>query len=218
MMVKLTITRLKKAAAEFATLESTVANTYLYGTTDGKAIGTYIEHKFVEFLEGHYLFERGSSAKGIDLPGPHILTDIKVTSKRQPQSSCPYRDSKQKIFGLGYNLLVFVYDKTDDLATQSARLEIVNCTFLDKERTADFTTTFRLREMLEDGANVEDVAGYLNDLFLVNDEEEQRQLATLLISSSIPQGYLGTKTRLPTSYYTEIMDLQSEIPGISRLV
>ena len=35
---------------------------------------------------------------------------IKVTSIKQPQSSCPFKDAKQKVFGLGYNLLVFVYD------------------------------------------------------------------------------------------------------------
>lgn len=54
----------------------------------------------------------GSSAKGLDLPS--VNTDIKVTSVVQPQSSCPYRDSKQKIYGLGYNLIVFVYIKEDD--------------------------------------------------------------------------------------------------------
>ena len=39
------------------------------------------------------------SAKGIDLPSVEINTDIKVTSIKQPQSSCPFKDAKQKIFG-----------------------------------------------------------------------------------------------------------------------
>ena len=39
----------------------------------------------------------GKSSQGIDLPSKNILTDIKVTSVRQPQSSCPYRDAKRKI-------------------------------------------------------------------------------------------------------------------------
>jgi hypothetical protein len=56
----------------------------------------------------------GNAASGIDLPSADILTDIKVTSIKQPQSSCPFKDVKQKIYGLGYNLLVFVYDKKDD--------------------------------------------------------------------------------------------------------
>ncbi len=46
MKPKLTIARLKKSAKEFCEIESTYRNKDLYGVTDGKAIGTYIEHKF----------------------------------------------------------------------------------------------------------------------------------------------------------------------------
>ena len=159
----LTTETLKKAAKEFCDIESKYDNKDLYGVTDGKAIGTYIEHKFKKYLENHYTYENGSLAKGIDLPGVNIQTDIKVTSKKQPQSSSPFKDAKQKIFGLGYNLLVFVYDKVDNLNTSSAKLDFVSCSYLDKERTADYTTTFRLREMVKDGANKEDVIAYLND-------------------------------------------------------
>jgi len=45
--------------------------------------------------------------------------DIKVTSIRQPQSSCPFKSARQKIYGLGYSLIVFVYDKKDDPATKT---------------------------------------------------------------------------------------------------
>ena len=110
MKPKLTITRLKQAAAAFCKTESIYQNKDLFGVTDGKAVGTYIEHKFQKYLDEHFIYEKGSSAKGIDLPGKTIITDIKVTSIKQPQSSSPFRDAKQKIFGLGYNLLIFVYN------------------------------------------------------------------------------------------------------------
>jgi hypothetical protein len=93
-------------------------NSELFGVTDGKAVGTYIEHKFKDFLLSKYDLTVGSSANGIDLPSPEINTDIKVTSIKQPQSSCPFKNAQQKIFGLGYNLLVFVYDKHDDAKTK----------------------------------------------------------------------------------------------------
>ncbi|WP_202945881.1 hypothetical protein [Aquimarina agarivorans] len=92
----LTIESLKKSAKEFCDIESKYANQDLYGVTDGKAVGTYIEHKFKKYLEDRYTYENGSSAKGIDLPGVNIQTDIKVTSKKQPQSSSPFKDAKQK--------------------------------------------------------------------------------------------------------------------------
>ena len=39
-----------------------------YAVTDGKAIGTFIEHKFREYLQKSYAFEYGNSALGIDFP------------------------------------------------------------------------------------------------------------------------------------------------------
>ena len=119
---RLTIEKLIKQALIFCVEQSKIQHFELYGVTDGKAVGTLMEHKFKTHLSQKYEVLFGSSAKGIYLPSDDIQTDIKVTSIRQPQSSCPFKDAKQKIFGLGYNLLVFVYDKTDDLATQSATL------------------------------------------------------------------------------------------------
>ena len=71
------------------------------GVTDGKHVGTYVEHKFKSVLDQLYIVEIGNSASGIDLPGLGIETDIMVTSLAQPQSSCPYKNGRQKVFGLG---------------------------------------------------------------------------------------------------------------------
>ena len=109
----LTIDKLIESAGRFCEIESRENHFELIGVTDGKAVGTYVEHKFQHFLQSQYQVEIGSSAKGIDLPGSDIQTDIKVTSITQPQSSCPFKNARQKIFGLGYNLLVYVYNKRD---------------------------------------------------------------------------------------------------------
>lgn len=45
MKPKLTIEKLCAEASLFCIAESKINNTELYGITDGKAIGTYIEHK-----------------------------------------------------------------------------------------------------------------------------------------------------------------------------
>ena len=44
-------------------------------------MGTYIEHEFKKYLEDHYTYGKGSSAKGIDLPEANIQTDIKLLLK-----------------------------------------------------------------------------------------------------------------------------------------
>lgn len=190
MKKKLTIKTLKKAAQDFCDKESTYSNKDLYGVTDGKAVGTYIEHKFQKYLDENYEYEKGSSAKGIDLPSDDILTDIKVTSIKQPQSSCPFKDAKQKTFGLGYNILVFVYEKTDDPERGTAILDFLSCSFLEKSRTADYTTTFRIREMVKDGAIKEDIIAYLNDKNIPADDITLSQIADSIITKIPEQGYL----------------------------
>lgn len=216
---ELTIETLKKSAKEFCDIESLYLNTDLYGVTDGKAVGTYIEHKFKKYLLDNYTYENGSSAKGVDLPGPTIRTDIKVTSKKQPQSSSPFKDAKQKIFGLGYNLLVFVYDKVDDPNTSSAKLNFVSCSYLDKERTADYTTTFRLREMLKDGANKEDIIAYLNDKNIPADDFALGLIADQILDTTPKQGYLTISNALQWRLqYARVVNLTDKVDGISKFV
>ena len=215
----LTIERLKKAAKEFCDIESTYQNKDLYGVTDGKAVGTYIEHKFQEYLKGHYTYDKGSSARGIDLPGVNIQTDIKVTSIRQPQSSCPFKDAKQKIFGLGYNLLVFVYDKVDDPKTSAAKLDFVSCSFLEKERTADYTTTFRIREMIKDGAIKEDIIAYLNDKNIPADDITLGLIADQILNNTPKQGYLTISNALQWRLqYGRVVNLAEAVEGIAKVI
>jgi hypothetical protein len=118
----LTIEDLCAEAAKFAEIESLYDEPALYGVTDGKAIGTYLEHKFTAYLAEKYNSQQGNSASGIDIPALEV--DIKVTSIKQPQSSCPFRSATQKIFGLGYHLLVFVYEKYDDFENRTGRLDM----------------------------------------------------------------------------------------------
>ena len=102
MKPKLTIEKLRAEAKLLCIAESKIKNTELFGITDGKAVGTHVEHKFQQQLKAKYSVTTGSSASGIDFPSKDILTDIKVTSIKPPQSSCPYKDAKQKIFGFHY--------------------------------------------------------------------------------------------------------------------
>jgi len=216
---ELTIETLKKSAKAFCDIESSHLNTDLYGVTDGKAVGTYIEHKFKKYLIDNYTYENGSSAKGVDLPGPTIQTDIKVTSIRQPQSSSPFKDAKQKIFGLGYNLLVFVYDKVDDPNTGSAKLDFVSCSYLDKERTADYTTTFRIREMVKDGAIKEDIIAYLNDKNIPADDVVLGLIAEQILNKTPKQGYLTISNALQWRLqYARLVNLTDEVDGITKVV
>jgi len=219
MKEKLTIDKLIAEAKVFCITESDFINKELFGVTDGKAVGTFIEHKFQQHLSEKYETFIGSSATGIDLPSDDIQTDIKVTSIKQPQSSCPFKDAKQKIFGLGYNLLVFVYNKVDDPSSKTAKLDFISCSFISKERTADYTITFRLREMINDHANIEDIVAYLNDKNLPADETSLYKLAEQIMETPPEQGYLTISNALQWRLqYQRIVMLSGDVQGICKIV
>lgn len=158
-MKSLDTKELIESAELFCKQESGKYRSELFGVTDGKAVGTFVEHLFQDFLSNHFEMEVGSSANGLDLPS--VNTDIKVTSIKQPQSSCPFKDSKQKIYGLGYNLIVFVYKKYDDTSQKKGMLDFVSCTYIDKSRTADYQTTTGLRKIIDNNGNEDDYAHML---------------------------------------------------------
>ncbi len=212
-MNKLTLQILLDEAQAFCEYECTVNHTSLIGVTDGKAVGTYVEHKFKNYLSNKYILEAGNSAKGVDLPDAHINTDIKVTSIKQPQSSCPFKNAKQKIFGLGYNLLVFVYDKYDNI--DSCTLDFKFLTFVEAPRTADFTVTKRIREMLRDGANRDDIIGFLIDKNIPGDEIIYNDLADEILSCPPEQGFLTISNALQWRLqYGRVISLHNEVEGV----
>ena len=93
---ELTIKDLINSANTFCEQETKYKNKELYGVTDGKAVGTYIEHKFKEFLNKSFELDNGNSARGIDLPAPKINTDIKVTSIKQASIFKSFQRCKTK--------------------------------------------------------------------------------------------------------------------------
>lgn len=190
----LTIPDLIEEARVFCAAASAIPHPLLFGVTDGKAVGTLIEQLFKTHLAEKYAVTPGNSASGIDLPDAAVLTDLKVTSIRQPQSSCPFKDARQKIFGLGYNLLVFVYDKKDDPESKTATLDFVSCTFVEKERTGDYTTTLLLREMVARGANVEDIQGFFYDHYYFWSDQELHNLANEILTNPPQVGCFRKKT------------------------
>jgi hypothetical protein len=212
----LTVSILQKAAAAFAKLESNHAEPALFGVTDGKAVGTYIEHKFQTALERRFKYERGSSAKGIDFPSLEV--DIKVTSVRQPQSSCPFKSARQKIYGLGYSLLVFVYDKHDDHVARTGRLDILHAIFVEKERTADFQTTSGLLGLLKNKANRDDILAFFQERLLPVDEIEADNLAKEILRSPPQLGYLTISNALQWRLqYSRVIEQAGAVGGILRL-
>ncbi|MDP3723933.1 MAG: restriction endonuclease [Candidatus Omnitrophota bacterium] len=190
----LTVELLKAEAQAFAKRESEHKEKSLFGVTDGKAVGTYLEHKFQKVLQRRCEYTRGSSAKGIDFP--KLDVDIKVTSIRQPQSSCPFKSARQKIYGLGYSLLVFVYDKRDDRQSRTARLNIQHVIFVESARTADYQTTSGLLKILDNNGNSDDLVAFMSERFLPVDDIQAKELANNILKERPAIGYLTISNAL----------------------
>ncbi len=216
MTTKLTIANLKSEATVFAESESQHHESSIFGVTDGKAIGTYTEHKFRAHLQVNYTFEAGSSASGIDFP--ELGVDMKVTRSTQPQSSCPFRNARQKIYGLGYHLLVFVYEKTDDEQLQTGRLDFQHVIFVHRETTADYQTTRGILEIIDRDGNEDDLIAFINDRNLPVDEIGAQALAQEIINDPPRQGYLTISNALQWRLqFGHVIRQADSAEGIERL-
>ena len=216
---KLTVEKMIEEARAFCVEESSFGNPDLFGVTDGKAVGTYVEHKFQGRLKLKYDVVIGSSAKGIDFPSSEINTDVKVTSIKQPQSSCPFKTAEQKIFGLGYNILLFVYNKSDSPSTKTSLLEFVNCSFIEKGRTADYQTTKSLIDLVKNEATEEEIIAYLFDRNLPTDEIGMSRIAKRVLRTPFQQGYLTISNALQWRLqYGRVVELEEQVNGIRRII
>ena len=190
----LTIAALKKEAKTFAAQLSTQQIPELYGVNDGKKVGTYVEIRLNEHLTNIFDYAQGSAANGVDIP--ELKVDVKATSKRQPQSSSPFRDSSQKVYGLGHNLLIFVYDKKDDSATETTCLKIEEVIFVHQEQTGDSQTTKGLLGILERDGTKEDIVAFLEERNLILHEAGMEALAQRILENPPQQGYLTISNAL----------------------
>ena len=212
----LTVDLLCRSAAEFSAPGVRHEESDLFGVTDGKAVGTYLEMAFKKHLARRCTFDEGSAAKGIDFP--EIKVDLKSTSLRQPQSSCPFKSARQKVYGLGYSLLVLVYRKIDDHRKRTGRLEIQHAIFVSAEQTADFQTTRGLRQIIDNHGNVDDVVAFFQDRMLPADEVEGRRLAEEVLRSPPPQGFLTISNALQWRLqYSRVIERAGMVTGVRRV-
>ena len=212
----LTIGLLTDEASRFSEVESSHVEPSLFGVTDGKAVGTYFEHKFRDYLRECYTFEEGSSARGVDFPSLNV--DMKVTRVTQPQSSCPFKSARQKIYGLGYSLLIFVYEKTDDSETQTGNLNILHAVFVDASRTADYQTTTGILRIIENNGNEDDLIAFMQERSLPVDDIQALQLAQELLENPPKTGYLTISNALQWRLqYRRVIEQAGTVEGIQRV-
>ena len=215
-MKKLTVDLLKAEASSFAKDEKVHFEPSLYGVNNGKAVGTYLEKKFRSRLQKKGYDVSGGSALGLDFP--EIKVDMKVTSARQPQSSCPFRSVRQRVFGLGYGLLIFVYKKTDNKSYEASNLDIVDLIYVDKEHTSDRRITEEIINAISQGSGADDIKDLLMDQDMPINEVEAIDLAREIVNSPPKQGHLTISNALQWRLsYKRTITAASAASGVERI-
>lgn len=212
MKKEMTLKLLIKEAEIFCKEETEFQHRDLYGITDGKAVGTYIAHLFSKQIEQHLLLDFESIKVELN-------TEILFLPVEQLFSFHPYKNAEQKIYGLGYNLLIFAYENIDGHNNKTCKLNFVGCTFVAKERTGDYAMTYRLREMLKDGASEYDIAAYLNDMYMAIDDITMTKLTEMIIENPPSQGYFAISTALQWRlHYSRVFKTVEPIDGIQNII
>jgi hypothetical protein len=86
---------------------------------------------------------------------------------------------------------------------------------VSKERTADFTTTKRIIEMLHDGAIKEDIIAYFVDKNIPGGEITLDQLADEVLQNKVIQGYLTISNAFQWRLqYQRVISLSNSAEGI----
>ena len=212
--MKLTTEALFEEAKSFCDMENFEKHPQLTGISDGKAIGTYIEQEFKDYLSQNYTFNLGSSAHGIDFPDEDINTDIKVTSNRKPQNSCPFVDIRQKIYGLGYNILLFIYDSTIEDYTD---LKFESCKFIKASQTGDYNLTKNLIKMVENKWDADRITNYLIECKMPGNYDTLNELAHEIIENPPQQGYLTISNALQWRLkYSHVNEKEDDVTNNSK--
>ena len=136
----------------------------------------------------------------------------------KPQSSCPFKSASQKIFGLGYSILVFVYEKIDNHTTNTGTLNIKHTIFIDEARTADFQMTTSLNQIRQNNGNIDDILAFFNDKNLPIDEITAYKIAENILHNPLNIGYLTISNALQWRLqYTRVINEAGNIFGINRV-
>ena len=215
---KLTNDILISEAKTFCLREATYDNPELYVISDNATTNHYIKRKFFEHLNELYNFDYQTD-KGISFPEKDINTNILVVSKEKPESMCVFKNAMQKIYGLGFNVILFIYEKEDNHDQKASRISFKKCAFIEKERTADYDITFQLIQMIENDAQKDDIIGFLMDHNMPADELKLNHIAEQILINPPKQGYFGICYPMKWELkFGKFLDLKEQTGGITDIL
>ena len=98
-------------------------------------------------------------------------------------------------------------------------LNFVSCTFVEKDRTADYQTTTGLQNIIKNNGNADDILAFLMDRNIPADEITLMNMANDILNNPPKTGYLTISNALQWRLqYGRIVALKENIDGITPIV
>lgn len=183
-----------------------------------KKIGDFVQEKLSEYLATKYSFTKGNSTLGIDFPSLNI--DVKATRLHKPQSSSRFRSVRQKVFGLGYGIVLFAYEQIEDEFAMKTTIRVRRVVYIAAERTASYSITKTIKELIENDCNQEELEGYLLSISMGLDEAEAEAIAQkIMLDKTINVGYIEMTQALQWRLmYSVAINNAGKIAGLESLL
>ena len=114
---------------------------------------------------------------------------------------------------------MFVYDKTDDPETSTAKLDFKSAVFVDRKQTADHQTTYGILEILRRDGNRDDIVAFLDERNLPLEEIGRNTLAERIIKEPPALGYLTISNALQWRLqYSRVIAIAGNKEGVENVL
>ena len=98
-------------------------------------------------------------------------------------------------------------------------LDFVSCSFIDKDRTADFQTTTGIHKIISNQGNQDDIFAFLIEHNIPGDEVMLYKMAGEILANPPQIGYLTISNTLQWRLqYGRIVSLSEDIKGIEQII
>ncbi len=112
-------------------------------------------------------------------------------------------------------MIVFVYEKVDNVSSKTARLNIRHTIFVHQDRTADYQLTRSILQVLKNEGNADDLVALMQDKNLPVDEIEAYNIAEEILRKPPQQGYLTISNALQWRLqYSRVIQQADLVEGV----
>ncbi|XHR27377.1 MAG: hypothetical protein ACFUZC_15690 [Chthoniobacteraceae bacterium] len=212
----ITCDQLKTEAAAFAQAHTRHSEPALVGL-DFPVVEAYYLLRFKRELARRYELPEDPEEDGIAFPD--IKVDVKFVNDRLNDSFCPMISRLQKVKGLGYDVLLFVYHQESDFAAGTVWLEIRRAIWVENYRTADWYATTSLLDCLAKKPLMEDLLSLFDDFPFMLHPGEAWKLAEDSLKKPPQQGYAAIgRASLWHIRWGRVISEAGKVDGIQLLV